>query len=102
MPTHPYTRLPMTYSHNLLKGTAQIRLSYVQCSQAASIFPDSFLRISLAPRELSICVIAFLTFNNINAVTVYTALKFSYFTKEKVFGGLHEMAEQVRDLGVQT
>lgn len=41
-------------------------------------------------------------FNNINVVTVYTALKFSYFTKEKVFGGSHEMAEQVRDLGVQT
>lgn len=37
-----------------------------------------------------------------NIVTVYTALKFSYFTKEKVFGGPNEMTEQVRDFGVQT
>lgn len=47
-------------------------------------------------------MIAFVTFNNMNVVTVYTALKFSYFPKEKVFGGPNEMADQVRDLGVQT
>lgn len=92
----------MKYSHNLLIGTIQILLPYAQCFQAAGIFRDSFLCISLAPRELPICVIAFVTFNNINVVTVYTDLKFSYFTKEQVFGGPDEMAEQVRDLGVQT